>query len=99
MKTDQKMTLRRDNFLVRDKINHEKQFELFVPTQEALQKMIMLMKNQTGLVIMGNLWKSASFYLEVESTHPVFKGTILTEKENQLDIARMLLEKLLLTVR
>lgn len=98
MKHEQVLTLRKDNFLVRDKLPFTKQFELFMPDEQAMIKIINFMKEKFGLKIISNLWKFHLWYLEVESIHPIFKGTILTESKKQLELAESSLKKLLLSI-
>lgn len=98
MKREKILIIRRDNFLVRDTARFHEHFELFMPHERAFKTFVQYLKSKKQLLIFGTLWKCAGFYLEIESTYPVLKGTILTETEEELTQVRDYLQQLILIV-
>ena len=98
MKQENALTIRTQRILVRDTAPFHEAFESFIPHERAFKSFMQYLKQKQRLEIIGNLWKCAGFFLEIESTYPVLKGTLMTETEEKLKQARDHLQKLLLAV-
>lgn len=98
MKRDNALTLRTQRILVRDLKPFQASFESFIPNERAFKLFVKYLKQKQRLEILSNLWKCAGYYLEIESTYPILKCTIMTDSQEKLKHARNQLQQLLLAV-
>ncbi|MHA1796874.1 MAG: hypothetical protein ACTSVY_00375, partial [Candidatus Helarchaeota archaeon] len=91
------MTIKKENFLVRDKCRLKKAFKMLLPKSKNKDELIKLIKEH-GIKTIGSLWKAPFFYIDLESTYPIFSCTILSESNEKQEIAEKYLEKIILQV-